>query len=244
MGDESVRGPGGHPAEADLDALEERLGHRFRDRTLLEQALTHRSWTHERGGGRDFERLELLGDAALGLITVDWLLERRPGAPVGDLAELKSYLVSEQVLARAAEKLDLGSLVRLGVGEARSGGARKPALQADLLEALLGALYLEGGMAPVRGVIEPMLEEAADEHDDERHRQGAKTRLQELAQARGWPLPEYRLIEQSGPDHDRRYTFGCWVRSEMAGVGSGPTKKAAQLEAAAAALARLEDEIG
>jgi ribonuclease-3 len=148
-----------------------------------------------------------------------------------------AYLVSREVLARRAATLGLGEELRLGVGEERSGGRGKASLLADTLEAVLGAVYLDGGLERARRIAADLLEEglaalAATAADP-------KTRLQEVVQARGWPLPGYRLVEEAGPDHDKRFTVECLLQGQAAGSGSGRSKKLAEQEAAAAALRTL-----
>ena len=215
--------------------LEEGLGYRFRKRRLLETALTHRSYAHERGLDDHYERLEFLGDAVLGLIAADWLFQRHPDRPEGDLSRLKSTLVSARSLARYAGDLQLGERLRVGVGEERSGGRAKRSLLADSLEAVFGAIYLDGGMDAARKVVHRFLVELTE--DEEAAVAGdAKTTLQELTQARGWELPEYRLSGSSGPDHDKHFEVECAVRDEVVGRGEGPSKKVAEQKAAAAAL--------
>jgi ribonuclease III len=218
--------------------LEKRLGYRFRRPELLEQALTHRSWAHEREAAEHYERLEFLGDAVLGLIAAEELFRGHPELPEGELSKRKSFLVSREVLARRGEELGLGELLRLGVGEERSGGREKVSLLADAVEAVLGAVYLDGGLDAARTTIAGMFSSGLA-------RPGggptdAKTVLQETVQARGWPLPAYRLVEQAGPDHAKRFTVEVFLRGEPAGRGHGRSKKVAEQEAAAVALAALD----
>lgn len=224
--------------------LEERLGYRFRRPELLELALTHRSYSNEQGAAAHYERLEFLGDAVLGLVTAEWLYERHPDLPEGALSKRKAHLVSRSVLAPWAERLRLGEELRLGVGEERSGGRAKPSLLADSLEAVFGAVYLDGGLEKARAVIRPMLEEAHGAGEASPTSVLAtgdpKTRLQEIAQAHGWALPDYRLVGSSGPDHDKVFTVECALAGAgLAAEGSGPSKKVAEQRAAAALLASL-----
>lgn len=223
---------------AALVGLEARLCHPFRDVALLETALTHRSFANEHGLTVNYERLEFLGDAVLGLCAAEWLFERHPAGAEGDLSRLKSYLVSATALASYAEEIDLGALLLLGVGEERSGGRVKGSLLADALEALFGAVFLDGGMAAARRAIEPMLLWAMAVR--ERLSKGdAKTRLQELAQARGWALPAYRHVAAAGPDHDKLFTVECWVAGRPLGIAAARSKKLAEQEAATEALTSL-----
>lgn len=219
--------------------LEKRLGYRFRQPELLEQALTHRSWAHEREEEVvHYERLEFLGDAVLGLITAEELYRNHPELPEGDLSKRKAFLVSRDVLARRSEELGLGELLRLGVGEERSGGREKASLLADAVEAVLGAVYLDGGLEAARKSLAALftagLARPGGGPTD------AKTHLQETVQARGWPLPEYRLVDAHGPDHAKRFTIEVLLRGVPAGRGHGRSKKLAEQEAAAVALAALQ----
>lgn len=221
--------------------LEKRLGYRFKRLDLLDLALTHRSWANEQGVPEQYERLEFLGDSVLGMITADWLYATRPELPEGDLSKLKSQFVSRQTLARHAEALELGPALKIGVGEERSGGRTKSSLLADSLEAVFGAIFLDGGLEAARRVIIPMLEEGFEERRG-RTVTDAKTQLQEVAQALGWELPDYRLTAASGPDHSKVFVVECWLQGELAGTGEGPSKKLAEQMSAADALAKLPDQ--
>jgi ribonuclease-3 len=223
-----------------LTALEARFGHSFRDRGLLDDALTHRSWANETGGGvAHYERIEFLGDAVLGLVTADWLYELHSHRAEGELSLQKSMLVSEGALAAYAGKLALGEGLRLGAGEERSGGRLKASLLADVLEALFGAVYLDAGFEAARRVVRQYLE-SASEMPLEQRALDPKTTLQEKVQARGWPLPVYSVVEQSGPDHDKVFTVEVHLRGRLAGRGMGRTKKGAEQAAAGGALGLLE----
>jgi ribonuclease-3 len=224
-----------------LAALEERLGYRFRRRELLARALTHRSYANERRLGENYERLEFLGDAVLGLATAEKLFDERPRRSEGELTRGKGHLVSDEVLAELAEELGLGAVLKLGVGEARSGGRSKSSLLADALEAVLGAIFRDGGYEEARRVVGTLIEKAPAP-DGGIDFPDAKTRLQELAQARGWGRPSYIELGASGPDHERLFTVECRLGQRSLGVGEGRTKKRAELEAAAAALSALDAE--
>jgi len=220
--------------------LERALGYRFRDGNLLDLALTHRSFANEQGMDRHNERLEFLGDAVLGAVAGEWLYRELPELPEGDLSKLKAYLVSAPALAGFATELGVGRELRLGVGEERSGGRAKPSLLADALEAVFGAIYLDGGLAPVRKVVTPLLEQVLAERPRV-HEEDTKTRLQEVVQAWGWPLPEYRVVAEEGPDHAKRFTIECVVQEGPPGKGEGRSKKVAEQRAAAEVLDRLLD---
>jgi ribonuclease-3 len=218
--------------------FEKRLGHRFKRPELLELALTHRSYANEQGVPEHYERLEFLGDSVLGMVTAEWLYERHPELPEGELSKLKAQLVSRPSLAGHAERLDLGSALRIGIGEERSGGRTKASLLADSMEAIFGAVYLDCGLEDARKVILAMLEEKGEERTQLLH-SDSKTQLQEMTQAMGWDLPEYRLAGAVGPDHNKVFTVECWVGGEIAGTGEGPNKKTAEQKAAAEALNRV-----
>jgi ribonuclease III len=222
--------------------FERRLGHRFRRPELLELALTHRSYANERGGDEHYERLEFLGDAVLGLVTADCLYRRQPGLPEGELSRLKAQMVSRTALARHAAAIELGAVLRVGVGEERSGGRTKASLLADSLEAVFGAVYLDAGLAAASRVIGRMLEPmlAPGESRSQLLGADAKTRLQEVVQGQGKDLPEYRHVAVTGPDHSRLYRVECWLDGRCAGEGQGPSKKMAEQQAAADALARMD----
>ncbi len=217
--------------------IEDALDYRFKDPTLLRIALTHRSFSNERGEEHNYERLEFLGDAVLGLAASRWLYDRYPEQPEGLLAGRKSFLVSAPVLARYGESIGLGPELLLGVGEARSGGSTKESILADAVEALFGAVYLDAGLEAAFEIIERLLEDALSVRS--RHAD-AKTRLQELAQANGGALPKYRVVTESGPDHRKRFTVECSVAGEVTGRAEGRSKKAAEQSAAALVLEQLD----
>ena len=206
-------------------------------------ALTHRSHANEQGLEQNYERLEFLGDAVLGLVTAEWLFRRYTQHPEGTLSKLKSQLVSARSLARYARGLGLGEALRLGVGEERSGGRGKRSLLADSLEAVFGAVYLDGGPEAARKVVEAFLLSVEGPSSGNASAPEApedpKTDLQELLQARGWELPEYRVVAEIGPDHDKRFAVECWAGGECRGRGEGRSKKLAQQAAAADALTVL-----
>jgi ribonuclease-3 len=221
--------------------VEARLGYEFRERALLEAALTHRSHANEAGQGQDYERLEFLGDAVLGLIAAAWLFRALPDLQEGELSSRKAAAVSARSLARYAEAIGLGSWLRLSSNEDRAGGRRKISLLADPLEAVFGAIFLDGGFLAARAVIERYLESNPEFLGGQRV-VDAKTALQELVQAEGWPLPSYEVIAAIGPDHAKYFTVDVRLRGELAGRGEGRSKKEAQQQAAAAALERLRAE--
>jgi len=232
------------PTEVSLSSasrrqLEELLEHAFSDVALLARALTHSSRAHEEGdaiGGN--ERLEFLGDAVLDLVTSELLMRRRPDAREGALSRARAAAVNQAALAECAHRLDLGRHVRLGRGEEQSGGREKPSILANVFEALLGALYLDGGLPAAARFIERHVGPALD---SKRTVTDAKTRLQELLQRRGLAAPEYALIRSEGPDHAREFSVQVQSGDDVLGKGSGRSKRAAEQAAARAALSLLPE---
>lgn len=224
-----------------LAQLEEAIGYRFRDRSYLQEALTHRTFVNEAGGGKDNQRLEFFGDAVLDFLLSDMLLVQFPASREGELTRMRAALVDETSLATIAASLDLGSCLRLGRGEEKGGGRQKRSLLADAYEALLAALYLDGGIDPVRRVVKehftPLLSsgEVLSGRD-------FKTELQERARLVRGDLPRYQIKEISGPDHDRRFAIELYLGDEVLGEGVGRTKKEAEQAAARAALVLLKGE--
>jgi ribonuclease-3 len=234
------------PFGAELEPLEKRIGYRFRDRGLLEHALTHRSRVHEdaSGGVFDNESLEFLGDSVLGFVIADMLFREFPQHNEGQKSKLKASIVSATSLARLGEKIDLGAFLILGRGEEKTGGRLKHALIADCYEALIAAIYLDGGVEPVRGFIERQFADLIDEA----RRTGAhaaftedyKSALQEWLQSHDRGLPSYRLAAEVGPAHRRRFDVEVVVNGEPIARAEGKTKKEAAQAAAKQALEILE----
>src|SRR5712691_12197696 len=227
----------------EFESLQQAIGYRFRDRGLLEHAMTHTSRANEdvSGGVADNEVMEFLGDALLGFIIADVLFRDFPGFDEGQKSKAKAALVSTATLARQAERLQLGDHLLLGRGEEKTGGRRKQALLADGYEALIAAVYLDGGIEHARAVI--VREFGASIDVARRHGVGGqdyKSGLQELVQARSQPLPEYRLIGTFGPDHEKRFEVEVLVAGESLARASGPSKKEAEQEAARLALSRFQ----
>ncbi len=218
--------------------LAERLGHELATPSLLQQALSHRSWCAEQGGLPSNERLEFLGDAVLGLVVAEDCYRRFPDMPEGELAKVRAAVVNARVLAEVAEQLGIGGAILLGKGEEASGGRTKPSILADALEAVIGALYLEAGWTAaervILGFLGPRIERAAAEPDDF----DQKGLLQELTVRQGEGIPRY-VVVGSGPDHDRQFEASVFVNGVQRGAGFGGTKKDAEQEAARQALAEL-----
>jgi ribonuclease III len=234
-----------------LNALESKLGHSFKNRALLEQALTHSSHARENQGvGHDNEQMEFLGDAVLGLVTSLELFGRFPEHQEGQLSKLKAHLVSTEHLVRAAKRLGIGQYLRLGRGEEKSGGRTKATLLADALEAILAALYLDAGL-PVaekfilNRILAPEFRRLERHPDEAPSVADYKSRLQEFVHATGRPQPVYALLKEHGPAHRRTFTVEARVQSrtgavEFSASGRGSTKKRAEQNAAHRVLAHFE----
>jgi ribonuclease III len=244
--------------EREISGLEAALGYHFRRRAIIEQAVTHSSQAREQESQRtgehkykvsDNEQLEFLGDAVLSLVTSEELFRRFPQFREGDLSKLRAHLVSERHLIQVAQRLELGPYLRLGRGEEKSGGRGKTALLVDALEAILAAIYLDGGFEVardfvLRNIVEPELERMA--------RQGEtlpvtdfKSALQEALQSLGLPQPAYVLVEETGPEHSKTFTVEARLsmksgkNSELVGRANGSTKKNAEQDAARQLLTSL-----
>jgi len=224
--------------------LEEALGYQFRNPALLESALTHRSHSHELGHPDDnYERLEFLGDAFLGFVVAERLYREDDAATEGQLSRRRQLVVRTTTLAPAARQLGLGESARLGRGEQGSGGRTKQSLLADLFEAVLGAIYLDGGVRPARSFVRRHLGPALTAAGQLRAAgDDYKTRLQERIQALLRRTPRYRIVATSGPAHDLAFDVEVLLDDRVLGTGSGPSRKQAEQAAAAVALARVEAE--
>jgi ribonuclease III len=222
--------------------LERRVGYRFKDRGLLEQALTHRSRAAEDvSGAADNESLEFLGDAVLGFVVADRLFHQFPEYNEGQKSKIKAAVVSTQSLARHAELINLGDYLLLGRGEEKTGGRLKSALLADTYEALVAAIYLDGGLEPAASFLHRELKDAIDGGSERLYVQDYKSALQERVQALGRPLPEYRVSGESGPDHHKIFSVEVAVSGEVLGTATGRAKKEAEQDAARQALLKLDE---
>jgi ribonuclease-3 len=229
-------------AAPDLPDLERKLHHLFVDRALIETALTHRSHAYRAGQERlqSNERLEFLGDSVLGLIVNEYLYREYPDRSEGELTKMKSLVVSRAVLSRAAEKLDLGRHLILAPGEVDAGGRTRSSILSDAFEAVLGALYLDGGLEPVQRFIYGELLDALEETLADHQLVNYKSLLQEKVQATLKTPPRYKVSATSGPDHAKRFVVEVVVRGKVLGRGEGNSKKVAEQRAASEALRTLE----
>jgi len=224
--------------------IEERLGYRFKDPVLLDRALTHRSWAYEKGGrgSGDYERLEFLGDALLGFVVSDWLVRDDAEATEGILSRRKQSVVRAGTLARVAREIGMGPALRLGKGEEGTGGRAKLSLLADAFEAILGAIYVDGGLRSARAFVmrhagetlraTRRVEELVDDY---------KTRLQERIQGAMRLTPRYRVVNTSGPAHAREFEVEVVVGDDVRGTGRGSSRKQAEQAAAREALSSVSD---
>ena len=226
-----------------MEKLEEKLGYTFHDRRLLENALTHSSYANENKskGETSNERLEFLGDSVLGMVVADHLYRTHPNMPEGELTRTRAALVCEDSLVEVAAQLELGQYLKLGRGEDAGGGRKRPSIQADAVEAVIAAVYLDGGIGSARKLITNFILT-----NNEREQEGAvrdfKTALQELVQRESGRVLSYRLMGESGPDHAKVFSVEVDLDGKPIGAGEGRSKKEAEQNAAKAAMARLRAE--
>jgi len=232
--------------EASLRGLEAKLGYTFIDRMLLANALLHRSHIHVTGQvrGNSNERLEFLGDAVLGLVVNEHLYRHFGASSEGDLTKMKSLLVCGACLSEVASEQDFGVHIRMSRSEAATGGRERSSILADTTEAMIGAVYLDGGREAARAVIQRILLDGAERVLADSSERNYKSRLQELIQAEHKTPPRYRVVAVEGPDHDRVFRVAVSFDGQVLGVGEGRNKKAAEQTAAAAALLTLEQGQG
>jgi ribonuclease-3 len=227
----------------DVSVLIERIGLRFDDLGLVDQAMSHRSWCAENPGHESYERLEFLGDAVLGWVTADVAFRRFPQMSEGQLTGIRKGVVNTTALAELAVEIGIGPYIKLGKGEAAARGSHKRSILADAMEALIGAIYIDRGPATAHAFVESLIADRIDttaEHLDELD---FKTTLQELLAAAGMPAPVYELSEQ-GPDHEKRFFATVSVSGDVLGSGEGGSKRAAEQKAAAAATRGFATGLG
>ena len=225
-----------------LNKLEAALGYSYRDKKLLQMALSHTSYANEtyQNALRSYERLEFLGDSILGFVTADYLYRTFPTKLEGELTRIRAELVCEKSLAAVAEQLSLGEHLLLGNGEEQSGGRHRSSILCDVMESVIAAAYLDGGFEAARGIIRrlilPQLNEAEKTHD-------YKTELQELVQRKKEQHLSYELVSESGPDHCKEFSVRVLLNGVSVGEGTGTSKKRAEQAAAAQAIETLFPEI-
>lgn len=216
-------------------SVAKKLGHVFTDEALLITALTHRSY-----GTPNNERLEFLGDGILDFVIAASLFQRFPNLPEGDLSRLRANMVRQESLHRLAQELKIGDVLRLGEGELKSGGAQRPSILADALEALFGAIYLDAGFVVAQQVIEKLYTPLLDELKPGQFQKDAKTRLQEWLQGRKKPLPRYQLLETTGAAHIQQFEVACEIDNPaLRTIGHGSSRRIAEQVAAEQALKEL-----
>ncbi|HJQ37672.1 MAG TPA: ribonuclease III [Thermoanaerobaculia bacterium] len=229
-----------------LSEFEQRIGYVFGRRDLLRRALTHKSYSHEARGDdvRHNETFEFLGDSVLGFVIGDLLFQQFPQLDEGALSKMKAYLVSAPSLARKARDLEMGDVILLGVGEEKTGGRKKDSLLANLFEAVIAAIYLDGGISPARQLIErSFVDDIQRINQQDLLFQDYKTALQEIAQAKGLQLPDYNVVAEVGPDHDKTFVVEVKLGS-LTTRGEGSSKKEAQQQAAKQALSEFSARYG
>lgn len=224
-----------------MESLEKKINYIFKDRALLGNALTHSSYTNESfgRGSESNERLEFLGDSVLGLVVAKTLFERFPDMPEGRMTRLRAQLVCEESLYRVAQDLALGSYIRLGRGEEQTGGRNRTSILADAVEAVIAALYLDGGIEVARKFIMDRIVSVLNEGDSLAG-VDSKTRLQELIQKKSGQVIAYELVSETGPDHDKHFVTQVRLNGVPAGTGEGRTKKESEQAAAYHALEELQ----
>lgn len=224
--------------------LENKLGYRFRSEALLDEALRHSSYANEHRSERlpSNERLEFLGDSVLGFVTAAFLFAEHPDSPEGELTRLRAALVCEQSLHEVAKSLELGKYLRLGNGEESCGGRSRASILADATEAVIAAVYLDGGLDAASALIHRVLLDRVCEQTVEEERRDYKTVLQELIQRQPNHKINYRMASESGPDHDKTFRFEVLLDGAVVGHGTGRSKKEAEQMAARDALGKLRGE--
>jgi ribonuclease-3 len=225
-----------------LSDIPQRIGYAFKDTELLERALTHKSYANENKVPYHNERMEFLGDAVLGLVISENLMKLYPDSTEGDLSRLRAAVVSEPTLAAVSRKIGLGDYLLLGKGEDQTGGRNKDSLLADCLEALIAAVYLDAGKDAAESLIIRLFEEVIKKTSASGGSLDYKTELQERCQEQLKQLPEYRIVSETGPDHQKQFEMEVWIKGQLAGRGIGKSKKEAEQRAAREALAMLSEK--
>jgi ribonuclease-3 len=227
----------------ELQLFEKHARIRFRRLEFLNHAFTHRSFAHEAGeNGENNERLEFLGDSVLGLVVAQYLYQTLPDQPEGELARIKSFVVSEASLSEIARGLRVDNFILIGKGEEYSGGRSKKTILADCLEAIIGAYYLDSGFPASERFVHGMLIPEINKVLENRHAKDYKTMLQEYVQKRMRTYPKYRVVQKTGPDHDKTFWIEVHVGDRSFGAGKGKNKKEAEQEAARLAYESLTGE--
>ncbi len=224
-----------------IPVLEKRIGYQFKDVSLLKQAITHSSYRNEQKINKTdhYERLEFLGDAILELVSSEFLFRSRPDLPEGELTKVRASMVCEPALAFCAADLELGNFLLLGKGEENTGGRGRDSIVADVMESIIGAIYLDGGMEPAKAFINQFI---LSDLENKQLFYDSKSNLQELIQGKLKKEFYYELLEESGPEHNKEFSVAVYLEQECIGKGTGKTKKAAEQQAAYSALLLLRDK--
>lgn len=226
-----------------LADIQQRIAYQFSNAELLEIALTHKSYANENKVTYHNERMEFLGDAVLNLVVSEYLMKTCPDSTEGDLSRLRAAVVSEPALAAIAREIGLGSYILLGRGEEQTGGRDKGSLLANCLEALIASIYLDTGKEPADAFVIRFFENIIKKTCTSRGTLDHKTELQELCQERLKQLPEYKVVSESGPDHQKQFEVEVWIKGQVSGRGIGRSKKEAEQRAAKEAIARLTEDV-
>lgn len=216
-----------------LNKLQKSVKVKFKDPSLLSRAMTHRSYVNEAGlGSSDNERLEYLGDSVLAVVINEYLFKRYEDYPEGDLAKIKSVVVSEATLAKVASEIKLGSFIMMGRGEERSGGRIRPSILANTFEALIGAIYLDSGLKASKKFVLALLKKHIERVDKLSYLRDPKTTLQEFVQGKYKERPSYKVVREEGPDHKKEFTVKLSIHGRDISTGSGSSKRKAEMDAA------------
>lgn len=213
--------------------FEKKIGYEFKDKELLKRALTHSSYANEKGTGLDNERLEFLGDSVLGFITAEYLFEHYKNKQEGELTKKRAYAVCEKTLFGYAEKIGLGDMILLGKGEEHTGGRQRPSIVSDAFEAVIAAIYIDGGIEEAKKFVLPFIEIATETKPVFKD---YKSVLQEILQQNPTEKFEYVVVDESGPDHNKEFVVEIHMNSNVIGRGKGSSKKKAEQQAAKSAL--------
>lgn len=226
-----------------LADIQQRIDYQFSNAELLERALTHKSYANENRVPYHNERMEFLGDAVLNLVVSEYLMKTCPDSTEGDLSRFRAAVVSEPALAAIAREIGLGSYILLGRGEEQTGGRDKGSLLANCLEALIASIYLDTGKESANAFVIRFFENIIKKTCTSRGTLDHKTELQELCQERLKQLPEYKVVSESGPDHQKQFEVEVWIKDQVSGRGIGRSKKEAEQRAAKEAIARLTEDV-
>lgn len=227
----------------DIPTLEKKIGYTFKKKAIIKEAITHKSFAHEnpKEATSFNERLEFLGDTVLSLTISEYLFRAYPNLSEAELSRLRAYAVKESTLAKVAEGLNLGRYLLLGKGEELTGGRKKPSILANTFEALIGAIYIDGGLKKVNDFILKNLRSRVDETIKREVIFDYKSKLQEVSQERFGVLPRYVIHRETGPEHDKTFEVKVYIKDEVYGTGKGKSKKTAQQLAASAGLRKLKE---